>query len=105
MPTRIATFRPSNLQSRPNAAKRGYCDKAHRAWRLAVLTRDAWQCQQCGRVCAQKREAHADHRIPVRARPDLRYDVGNGQCLCASCHSKKTALEVWEGGANHPAYG
>lgn len=99
MPTRISTFRPSNLQSRKNAAQRGYCDKSHKAWRLAVLTRDAWQCQSCGRICGAKREAHADHKIAVRDRPDLRYDIDNGQCLCSSCHSRKTVAETaWGAG-------
>jgi 5-methylcytosine-specific restriction endonuclease McrA len=76
---------------RPNAAARGYCDARHAAWRKAVLLRDGWACQSCGRVCGKKREAHADHIIPIAQRPDLRYDVANGQCLCHSCHSRKTA--------------
>ncbi|NDD85542.1 hypothetical protein EBZ38_14875 [bacterium] len=78
----------------PNAAQRGYCSRQHKAWRLAVLERDNWQCRSCGRVCASKRQAHADHVIAVVKRPDLRYDVGNGQCLCASCHSRKTVQEM-----------
>jgi 5-methylcytosine-specific restriction endonuclease McrA len=91
MPTRMPTHRNRDV-NRPNAYQRGYCDKQHRAWRLAVLTRDAWQCQSCGRVCPT-RGAHADHKLTVRERPDLRYNVSNGQCLCASCHSRKTVLE------------
>jgi hypothetical protein len=68
MPTRIPAHQPARMRlyrrdetARPNAHQRGYCDAAHRAWRLAVLTRDAWQCQQpgCGRLCTEKREAHA----------------------------------------------
>ena len=97
MPQRIEMFRlpRSNAkvrrrESRPNAAARGYCDNRHKAWRLAVLVRDDYTCRTCGRVCGAKREAHADHIIPIAARPDLRYEVANGQCLCHSCHSKKT---------------
>lgn len=107
MPTRIPTHRPPRLRSasvtaaeqRPNAAARGYCDARHKAWRLAVLTRDAWQCQQCGRVCADKRQAHADHVSPVVHGTDhcrdgrSRYDVAGGQCLCVSCHSRKSNRE------------
>lgn len=99
MPTRVPTFKPPRLRSasvaeatRPNAYQRGYTDKRHQAWRLAVLTRDAWQCRACGKLCSSKREAHADHIVPVAERPDLRYVVANGQCLCASCHSRKTNL-------------
>jgi 5-methylcytosine-specific restriction endonuclease McrA len=64
-----------------------------------VLTRDAWQCQDCGRVCADRREAHADHVSPVVHGTDhcrdgrSRYDVAGGQCLCMGCHSRKTAKE------------
>jgi len=104
-------------QARPNAAARGYCDARHRAWRVAVLTRDAWQCQDCGRVCADKREAHADHVSPVMPGTEVcrdgrsRYDVAGGQCLCHACHNRKTAKEslhkyraVGEGGGRLAAH-
>ena len=55
-----------------------------------MLLRDDYTCRECGRVCGKKREAHADHIIPVVQRLDLRYAVENGQCLCHSCHSRKT---------------
>ena len=84
--------RPRDESARPNAHQRGYCDNAHKAWRLAVLTRDAWQCQDCGRVCADKREAHADHVVPI-VRGGARYDVANGMCLCVRCHGRKTRRE------------
>jgi 5-methylcytosine-specific restriction enzyme A len=98
MPTRIPSHRPLRLRTaarrdesaRPNAAARGYCDKAHRTWRQAVLTRDAWSCVDCGRI---DQANHADHVVPVSVRPDLRYEVSNGACRCISCHSRKTARE------------
>lgn len=83
------------IERRPNATARGYTDRKHREWRLAVLNRDAWQCRMCGRVCTDRREAHADHRSPVVQGTDYcesgasRYDIDNGQCLCASCHAIK----------------
>lgn len=99
MPQRVEMFRlPRGTakirrrEQRPNAAARGYCDNRHKAWRLAVLVRDGYTCRACGRVCGAKREAHADHIIPVAQRPDLRYEVDNGQCLCHSCHSRKTLV-------------
>lgn len=79
-------------ERRPNAAARGYCDARHKAWRLAVLNRDGWVCQFCARPCGSKGEAHADHIVPVTVRPDLRYEVNNGRCLCISCHSRRTNL-------------
>ena len=92
MPTRVAYWptRKRKPENRPNAAARGYCDSRHAAWRKAVLLRDNYQCRACGCICAAKRQAHADHIIPVVVRPDLRYVVDNGQCLCASCHTRKT---------------
>ena len=97
MPTRIPVHVPVRLRpvrrrddtNRPNASARGYCDKAHRAWRLAVLTRDAWTCRDCGRVCSDHREAQADHIVPIR-KGGARYDLANGQTLCIACHSAKT---------------
>ena len=113
MPTRIPVHQPPRLRAkrkpedRPSAYQRGYCDEQHRAWRLAVLLRDAWTCQQCGRVCADKREAHADHVSPVVHGTDAcrdgrsRYDVAAGQCLCAACHARKTLREREGEGACH----
>lgn len=57
------------------------------------MERDGYTCRDCGRVCGSKGEAHADHIIPVKVREDLRYEVHNGQCLCASCHTRKTQGE------------
>lgn len=106
MPTRVPTFKPPRLRSavtaetfRPNAHQLGYTDKRHKAWRLAVLNRDGWQCRACGRVCSNKAEAHADHISPVVHGTNQchdgrsRYDVAAGQCLCHSCHSQKTRSE------------
>jgi len=101
MPQRVPAFRAPRVrmhrtrrdENRPNAYQRGYVDSKHFAWRQAVLLRDNWQCQDCGRICGNKREAHADHIIPVSQRPDLRHEVSNGQCLCHSCHSRKTCAE------------
>ena len=101
MPTRPSTFRPARLKThhvndeRPNAAARGYCDKRHRAWRKAVLSRDGWQCQACGKLCTGQdasSRAHADHIIPILSGGD-RFDISNGQTLCQRCHSMKTARE------------
>ena len=101
MPQRIPTYRPPRVRmararrddtARPNAAARGYCDKAHRAWRQAVLTRDAWQCQACRKICGGPRQAHADHVVPITQGGE-RYDIANGQTLCVSCHGRKTRGE------------
>jgi 5-methylcytosine-specific restriction endonuclease McrA len=102
MPTRIPAHKPPRLrvhEQRPNAAARGYCDKTHRAWRQAVLTRDAFACVHCGRIDQRN---HADHIVPVMAGTDRcmdgrsRYDVAGGQTLCQACHCRKTMRERQE---------
>lgn len=100
MPQRIPTHRPPRLRTaqrrdesgRPNAAARGYCDKAHKNWRHAVLTRCNWQCVDCGTV-AYGRDMHADHVVPI-SQGGERYDVANGQARCAACHARKTLRET-----------
>lgn len=97
MPQRMPSHVPPRLrrsrgEDRPNAAQRGYCSAAHRAWRQAVLTRDRWQCRTCGRLCSSSREAHADHITPL-ALGGSRYSPDNGQTLCVRCHSRKTCTE------------
>jgi len=101
MPQRIEMWKPPRgtakirrLETRPNGYRRGYCDAKHRAWRQAVLERDAYMCRHCSRVLGRKGEAHADHIIPVKLRPDLRYELSNGQTLCATCHQRKTNAET-----------
>jgi 5-methylcytosine-specific restriction endonuclease McrA len=98
MPTRIPSHRPLRDRTsrpkrddtgRPNAAARGYCDKKHRAWRQAVLTRDAFACVDCGRI---DQANHADHIVPI-AQGGARYDVANGACRCRACHGRKTLRE------------
>ena len=65
--------------------------------RQRVLVRDAWACQQCGRVCADKREAHVDHVTPkAQGGQDV---MENLRTLCIRCHSRKTAKESGWGGA------
>lgn len=108
MPKRPERFRPVRLASsaapppverRPSAAARGYCDRRHASWRRAVLVRDNWTCRDCGRVCADKREAHADHVSPIVPGTDRcengcsRYDTDNGACRCIRCHAAKTARD------------
>jgi len=99
MPTRIPSHRPLRLRTaagpkqddsaRPSAAARGYCSKAHKLWRQAVLTKCDWQCVDCGRVATN---LHADHVVPITQGGD-RYDVANGAARCHACHNRKTARE------------
>jgi 5-methylcytosine-specific restriction protein A len=68
--------------------------------RQRVLVRDAWACQQCGRVCADKREAHVDHITPkAQGGQDV---MENLRTLCIRCHGRKTAKESGWGGRAQP---
>lgn len=99
MPNRIPIHRPARLKplrkrdesARPNAHQRGYCDRAHKRWRAAVLNACNWQCVDCGRV-DHGRAMHADHIVPI-ALGGARYDVANGAARCVSCHGRKTRHE------------
>lgn len=54
-------------------------------WRIAVYTRDAHTCQNCGEG---GRYINAHHIKPWADYPDLRFDVSNGITLCEDCHGK-----------------
>ena len=60
-----------------------------KALRQEALRRDGWQCVQCG----ARGRLEVDHRKPVRTHPELAFELTNLQCLCPSCHTKKTRLE------------
>lgn len=103
MPYRVSTYKPPRLREAPskrreNANERGYCSKAHKAWRKAVLTRDGFRCQRCKKIIHRDSEAHADHVQPIEL-GGSRYDLENGQCLCRFCHGVKTATETPRGQA------
>ena len=51
-------------------------------WRSAVIEKDGKVCARCG----AHKNLHAHHVRPWKKFPDLRFDVGNGQTLCGSCH-------------------
>lgn len=57
--------------------------------RLVILRRDRYTCAHCLKFGNQ-----VDHIEPL-ARGGLPYDPNNLQTLCGSCHSRKTAQEVW----------
>lgn len=65
--------------------------KRWRGLRLEALRRDQFRCVQCG---ARGGRLEVDHVLPVRTHPELRWELSNLQCLCPSCHSKKTIAEI-----------
>lgn len=76
---------------------------AHRAWyrtarwqklRWAVLVRDMFTCQMCGRVVSDTSQLVGDHRAPHCGDADLFWDESNVWCICKPCHdSDKQSME------------
>jgi 5-methylcytosine-specific restriction enzyme A len=68
-----------------------YSGREYLAWREAVIARANGVCEatECNRA---EPRMFADHIAEVRD-GGAKYDIANGQCLCGSCHSRKTARE------------
>lgn len=58
--------------------------------RFQAKRRDGFRCVQCKAVGPLE----VDHIKPVRTHPELAFALDNLQSLCASCHSRKTRIEV-----------
>jgi 5-methylcytosine-specific restriction endonuclease McrA len=116
-------------KQRETPPNRGY-DADHRKLRILCFQRDSWRCVTCGwepdivtdcrrfelgdppvekvldelrqRLNRGERHLHADHRVPIAVRPELRLALDNLQTLCDRCHNRKTRLEKdgREGGLN-----
>lgn len=67
---------------------------AHEKWRKAVLDRAGWKCESCGTRGGRGHAVRlfADH-IKERQDGGALLDPENGQCLCGSCHTRKTAQQ------------
>ena len=53
-------------------------------WREECRNRDKNQCTLCGSV----ERLHVHHILPYKDYPDRRWDINNGQTVCALCHEK-----------------
>ena len=59
-------------------------NKEEGEWRMVILKRDDFTCHFCGH-----RPSRVVHHINSKKfYPDLKYDIGNGICVCEKCHSK-----------------
>ena len=63
-----------------------YQTPEHRAWRMHVLKRAGFKCENCG---IAYRTLYADHIHEIKDGGAL-LDPANGQCLCHNCHCAKT---------------
>ena len=84
---RTASLAAARVQERTPLAH--YQTPEHRAWRMHVLKRAGFKCEQCG---SQFRTLYADHIHEIKDGGAL-LDPANGQCLCHNCHVSKSIRE------------
>jgi len=73
------TKNKNKFYGRKSAAERGYDERWH-SFRERYIRENPY-CGQCGRP---SKIPH--HVIPLRERPDLKYDENNLEPLCIACH-------------------
>jgi len=61
-------------------------------WKQAVLARDNWTCQHCGR---RGGDMHVHHIKAFATYIELRFAIDNGITLCSSCHRKEHNKKGW----------
>lgn len=57
----------------------------YKQWRIAILSRDNYICQDCGQ---RGGELNAHHIKSWAQYEELRFDTNNGITLCLECHKK-----------------
>ncbi len=67
------------------ARGKGRQSNNYEIWRKKVLERDNYECVKCG----SKNTLHCHHLIPWKEDNSKRFEIDNGQTLCASCHMKE----------------
>ncbi len=64
-------------------------------WHRLVIERAGCACEECGFSAAiDEGKLTGDHIKTQGSRPDLRYDITNGRCLCLPCHNKRHTGEI-----------
>ena len=64
--------------------RRDFKDKQYKDWRLAVYTRDNFECKWPN--CNSKKRINAHHIKTWAHFPGLRFEVNNGITLCKAHH-------------------
>ncbi|WP_425404611.1 HNH endonuclease [Hwanghaeella sp.] len=86
---RIRSTAAQRIKSPAKITKAHYGSAEHKAWRADVVRRAQGRCERCSRKASR---LFADHIREIEDGGDP-LDRGNGQALCGSCHSIKTAEE------------
>jgi 5-methylcytosine-specific restriction endonuclease McrA len=87
LPSRIGSLDTRTAQPAPKQADPHYLTPEHQRWRAEVTRRAGGACQQCGRSGVR---LFADHIVELKD-GGAPFDPTNGQALCGSCHTAKTA--------------
>lgn len=86
---RLALTDTRSARPPPKQRAAHYGTAEHEAWRREVIRRAGGLCQ--GKGCGRHgTRLFADHIVELKD-GGAPYDAGNGQALCGSCHSRKTA--------------
>ena len=64
--------------------RRDFKDKQYKDWRLAIYTRDSFECKWPN--CKSKKRLNAHHIKTWAHFPGLRFEVNNGITLCKAHH-------------------
>lgn len=86
---RVGSVDTRRVKPAPKVADAELQSAAYRRWREMVIARASGRCEApgCGR---SEPRMFADHIVERRDGGPL-LDPRNGQCLCGSCHTRKTA--------------
>jgi 5-methylcytosine-specific restriction enzyme A len=89
LPSRIGTIDQRSAKPPDKTVDAIYVSPEYRAWRDEVITRAGGRCEWagCGRA---ERRMFADHKRELKDAGAV-LDPANGQCLCGSHHTMKTA--------------
>ncbi|ONG53269.1 HNH endonuclease [Pseudoroseomonas deserti] len=91
LPPRLAVVDVRTARPAPKVSDPHYQTPKHRGWSAAVIRRAGGACQAPGCDRADTR-LYADHIVELRD-GGAPFALSNGQALCGSCHSTKTAQE------------
>ena len=76
--------------------KKYYGKKCMDLWLYIVKARRNYECEKCPKTRSDGFQMHA-HHIYNRVHYKTRYDLSNGLCLCAECHSEveHPTFHIW----------
>ena len=114
-------LRPCRHPGCPALTRDGWCDKhrpkhcrrssaAYHSWYLLPIWRDKLRieqllrepfCRECAKRGIRTRATDVDHIVDHKGNWDMFCDPNNLESLCHSCHSRKTARELWQNRAGN----